>query len=98
MQEIISRVVDESSVVDKNKELVKTALIKAIRDIIYNGTVEQKKYFKSPFQYLYDDVFVAMESTNCNILWVNGFKDDSLCLYIHPSSCSFRILSYARKS
>lgn len=47
LQQIISRVVDESSVVDKNKELVKTALLMALRDIIYNGTVEQKKYFKS---------------------------------------------------
>jgi hypothetical protein len=47
LQEIISRVVDESSVVDKNKEVVKTALLMAIRDIIYNGTYEQKKYLKS---------------------------------------------------
>ena len=47
LQEIISRVVDESAVIDKNKELVKTSLLMAIRDIIYNGTVEQKKYFKS---------------------------------------------------
>jgi len=47
LQEIISRVVDESSVVDKNKEAVKTALLMAIRDIVYNGTYEQKKYLKS---------------------------------------------------
>lgn len=47
LQEIISKVVDESSVVDKNKEVVKTALLMAIRDIVYNGTIEQKKYFKS---------------------------------------------------
>lgn len=47
LQEIISRVVDESSVVDKNKEAVKTALLMAIRDIVYNGTTEQKKYLKS---------------------------------------------------
>ncbi len=47
LQEIISRVVDESSVVDKNKEVVKTALLMAIRDIVYNGTTEQKKYLKS---------------------------------------------------
>jgi len=47
LQETISLVVDESSVVDKNKEAVKTALLMAIRDIVYNGTFEQKKYLKS---------------------------------------------------
>ena len=47
LQEIINKVVDESSVVDRNKETVKTALLMAIRDIVYNGTLEQKKYLKS---------------------------------------------------
>lgn len=47
LQDVINRVVDESAVIDKNKELVKTALLMAIRDIVYNGTFEQKKYFKS---------------------------------------------------
>lgn len=47
LQEIINKVVDESSVIDKNKEAVKTALLMAIRDIVYNGTFEQKKYLKS---------------------------------------------------
>lgn len=47
LQETINQTVDESSVVLKNKELVKTALHIAIREIVYNGTTEQKKYFKS---------------------------------------------------
>ncbi|MCX8143638.1 MAG: hypothetical protein N3F62_05185 [Bacteroidia bacterium] len=47
LQDIINSVVDSSSVVDKNKEKVKTAMLMAIRDIVYNGTIEQKKYFKS---------------------------------------------------
>jgi len=47
LQEVINSVVDSSSVVDKNKEKVKTAMLMAIRDIVYNGTIEQKKYFKS---------------------------------------------------
>jgi len=47
LQEVINLVVDNSSVVDKNREKVKTALLMAIRDIVYNGTIEQKKYFKS---------------------------------------------------
>ena len=47
LQDVINSVVDNSSVVDKNKEKVKTAMLMAIRDIVYNGTIEQKKYFKS---------------------------------------------------
>ncbi len=47
LQDIIGRVVDESAVVLQNKERVKTALLMAIRDIAYNGTIEQKKYLKS---------------------------------------------------
>ena len=47
LQDVINSVVDGSSVVDKNKEKVKTAMLMAIRDIVYNGTIEQKKYFKS---------------------------------------------------
>jgi len=38
--------VDESRVILKNKEVVKTALLMAIRHIIYNGTEEQRKYLK----------------------------------------------------
>jgi hypothetical protein len=47
LQEVINLVVDTSAVVDKNKEKVKIGLLMAIRDIVYNGTIEQKKYFKS---------------------------------------------------
>lgn len=47
LQEVINMVVDSSSVIDKNKEKVKTAMLMAIRDIVYNGTIEQKKYFRS---------------------------------------------------
>lgn len=47
LTDVISRVVDDSSTINKNKQNVKIALTLAIRDIIYNGTVEQKKYFKS---------------------------------------------------
>jgi len=47
LQEVINLVVDKSTVVDKNKEKVKIGLLMSIRDIVYNGTVEQKKYFRS---------------------------------------------------
>lgn len=47
LQDVINSVVDSSSVVYKNKEKVKTAMLMAIRDIVYNGTIEQKKYFRS---------------------------------------------------
>lgn len=47
LNEVISLAVDESSVVINNKEKVKTALHLAIRDIVYNGTEEQRKFLKS---------------------------------------------------
>ena len=47
LRDTIGIVVDQSSVIEKNKEIVKTCLLMAIRDIVYNGTIEQKKYFQS---------------------------------------------------
>lgn len=47
LQDIISKTVDESIVINKNKEAVKTALLMSIRDMVYNGTLEQHQYFKS---------------------------------------------------
>jgi hypothetical protein len=47
LNEVISSAVDESSVIFKNKEKVKTALHLAIRDIVYSGTNEQRKFLKS---------------------------------------------------
>lgn len=47
LNDVISLAVDESNVVIKNKEKVKTALHLAIRDIVYNGTLEQRKFLKS---------------------------------------------------
>lgn len=47
LQETINKTVDESTVVEKNKEKVKSALQVAIREIVYHGTVEQRQYFKS---------------------------------------------------
>jgi hypothetical protein len=47
LHDVISTAVDGSSVVLKNKEKVKTALHLAIRDIVYNGSPEQRKFLKS---------------------------------------------------
>lgn len=47
LNDVISLAVDESSVVLGNKEKVKTALHLAIRDIVYNGTIEQRRFLKS---------------------------------------------------
>jgi hypothetical protein len=47
LNDVISLAVDESSVVIGNKEKVKTALHLAIRDIVYNGTIEQRRFLKS---------------------------------------------------
>lgn len=47
LSDIISEVVDDSSVVVHNKGSVKVAMLLAIRDIVYNGTEEQSRYLKS---------------------------------------------------
>lgn len=47
LNDVINLAVDESSVILTNKEKVKTALHLAIRDIVYNGTIEQRKFLKS---------------------------------------------------
>ncbi|MEZ5345344.1 MAG: hypothetical protein R2681_07295 [Pyrinomonadaceae bacterium] len=47
LNDVISSAVDNSSVVLKNKEKVKTALHLSIRDIVYSGTNEQRRFLKS---------------------------------------------------
>lgn len=47
LNDVISLAVDESNVILANKEKVKTALHLAIRDIVYNGTLEQRRFLKS---------------------------------------------------
>jgi hypothetical protein len=47
LQETINIAVDESIVIEKNKEIVKTALQISIREIVYNGSFEQRRYLKS---------------------------------------------------
>lgn len=47
LNDVIAAAVDESAVVLANKEKVKTALHLAIRDIVYNGSLEQRKFLKS---------------------------------------------------
>lgn len=47
LNDVISLAVDESNVILANKEKVKTALHLAIRDIVYNGTQEQRRFLKS---------------------------------------------------
>lgn len=46
LADIIGITVDKSPVVLMNKEKVKSALLMTIRDIVYNGTIEQKQYLK----------------------------------------------------
>jgi hypothetical protein len=47
LNDVIGNAVDESSVINENKEKVKTALYLAIRDIVYNGSKEQQRFLKS---------------------------------------------------
>ena len=44
LPQIISDVVEESAVVPKNRESVKNAMLITIRDIVYNGSAEQKEF------------------------------------------------------
>jgi hypothetical protein len=46
LPDIIGYVVDESNVVLKNKQQVKAALLITIREIVYNGSKEQKEFLK----------------------------------------------------
>lgn len=46
LAEVISEVVNNSQVIVKNREGVKSALLLSIRDIVYNGTEEQKLFLK----------------------------------------------------
>jgi hypothetical protein len=46
LQEVINQAVDSSTVVVHNKEAVKSCLQIAIRQIVYGGTNEQRRYFK----------------------------------------------------
>lgn len=46
LPDLISSVVDESHVVSKNKEGVKTSLLMTIRDVVYNGTMSQTLFLK----------------------------------------------------
>jgi hypothetical protein len=47
LNDVISAAVDESVIIIPNKEKTKTALHLAIRDIVYNGTEEQRRFLKS---------------------------------------------------
>lgn len=46
LNDVISHAVDDSPVITSNKEKTKTALHLAIRDIVYNGTEDQRKFLK----------------------------------------------------
>lgn len=46
LPEIVSAVVEESAVVQKNHPAVKSALLMTIRDTVYNGTAEEKLFIK----------------------------------------------------
>ncbi len=46
LPDTISEAVDESGVTHGNRQAVKSALLYTIRDIIYDGTIEQKQFLK----------------------------------------------------
>ena len=47
MVDVVEKVVNDSSIKAENQPKVKECLIHAIREIVYNGTIEQKRYLKS---------------------------------------------------
>ncbi len=42
----VGKIVDDSRIITKNKQKVKTALLMTIREIVYNGTTDQKEYLR----------------------------------------------------
>lgn len=46
LHQVIAQVVDESSVVEKNRTIVKNAIVLSIREIVYHGTEDQMSYLK----------------------------------------------------
>lgn len=46
LPDILAKTVDESSVVLKNKEAVKNALLITVRDIVYNGSRDEKEFLR----------------------------------------------------
>lgn len=47
LSDTIDLVLDDSGIIDKNRSKVKTALIMAIRDIVYSGSTNAKNYLRS---------------------------------------------------
>lgn len=47
LSETVDLVLNDSNIIDKNRSKAKTALIMAIRDIVYSGSPESKEYLKS---------------------------------------------------
>jgi len=47
LSETVDKVLESSNVIEKNRNKVKTALILAIRDIVYSGSPDAKSYLKS---------------------------------------------------
>ncbi len=43
----VDQVLDDAGIIDKNRNKVKAALIEAIREIVYSGSVDAKAYLKS---------------------------------------------------
>ncbi len=46
LPDILAKTIDESTVVLKNKEAVKNAVLITIRDIVYNGSPEEKEFLR----------------------------------------------------
>jgi len=46
LDDIISKTVDKSVVIPKNRQKVKTALLASIRGLLYNGTIEETQFLK----------------------------------------------------
>jgi len=79
---IISSAVDRSSVVDKNKEEVKTALLTAIRDLIYNGSTEEQEFLRR-----LSNTYMMMFLIQCDPKLATYFNDMAakLSVYVDTS-------------
>lgn len=46
LPDIVASVVDKSTVIEKNREVVKSVLLMTIRDLVYSGSAEEKEFIR----------------------------------------------------
>lgn len=82
LYDTVTEILEESNVIEKNKHKVQNALVSSIRDIVYNGSEQSKKYLKS-LSKTYQMLFLL----KCEPTLVEYFQSmaGKLCVYVCTS-------------